>query len=83
MSHEPEFQDLVEMYSGINRMHVLCLPRTVACAEQVALATLETYLQPDKTPRDILKMMKSGAVTNPLSAFDAAAREELRTFVAI
>ncbi len=82
MSQEPDFQDLVEMYSTINRIHVLCLPQTVSCAELVVHATLETYFQPKKTLRDILDMMKSGTETNPLSEFNVAAREELRRLAA-
>jgi len=80
MSNEPDVKELVSMYGAINRMEVMCLPRTVESAERVMHATLETYLQPNKTFPDILAMMKSRTELNPLSEFAQAAREELRTF---
>ena len=79
MSNQPELQDLVAMYSMINRMQVLCLPRTIACARQVVQATVETYFQPNKTFDDIRAMMETGTLINPLSEFAEAAREELQT----
>jgi hypothetical protein len=78
ISNEPDFKDLVSMYGAINRMEVMCLPRTVEYAKRVVHSTLETYFQPNKTLPDILAMMKSGIETNPLSEFAQAAREELR-----
>ena len=80
MSNEPELKELVNMYGAINRMEVLCLPRTVECAKRVVHATLETYLQPNKTFSDILAMLKSRTDLNPLTDFAHAAREELRAF---
>ena len=79
LSNQPDLQDLATMYGAINRMQVLCLPRTVECAQRVAHATLETYLQPNKTFPDILVMMKTGVGLNPLSEFAEAARKELQT----
>jgi hypothetical protein len=49
MSNRPELQELVGMYSLVNTMQVLYFPRTIACAEQVVNATIETYFQPNKT----------------------------------
>jgi len=79
MSDRPELQDLVGMYSLVNTMQVLCFPRTIACAEQVVNATIETYFQPNKTFDDIRAMIKTGTGINPLSEFAEAARDELRT----
>ena len=78
MSNRPELQDLVGMYSLVNRMQVLCFPRTIACAQQVMNATVETYFQPNKTFDDIRAMIKTGTGINPLSEFADAARDELR-----
>jgi hypothetical protein len=36
MSNQPDLQDLVGLYGMINRMQVVCLPRTIACAQRVA-----------------------------------------------
>ena len=79
MSHEPEPQDLLAMYTSINRMEVLSSPRTVACVQQVASAVADAYARPNMTVQEILGMMKADAVVNPLSRFNEAAREELRT----
>jgi len=80
MSNQPDLQDLVGMYGMINRMQLLCLPRTIACAERVVQETVETYFQPNKTFEDIRTMMKEGSIgINPLSEFAEAARQELRT----
>ena len=79
MSNEPDVQILVSMYGAINRMEVLCSPRTVECAQRVIGATLETYFQPNKALPEMLTMMKSGAWINPLSEFAEAARKELRS----
>jgi hypothetical protein len=78
MSNRPELQDLVGMYSLVNRMQILCFPRTIACAEQIMNATVETYFQPNKTFDDIRAMIKTGTGINPLSEFAEAARDELR-----
>src|SRR5215467_10394660 len=80
MSNQPDLQDLVGLYGMINRMQVLCLPRTIACAERVVQETVETYFQANKTAQDISMLMKEGSGINPLSKFAEAAREELRTF---
>jgi len=60
-------------------MRVLSFPRTVACAEKIVNATLDTYFAPNKTIRELHELMKSGgAVIDPLRDFSEAAREELR-----
>ena len=81
MSNQPDVQALVSMYGAINRMEVLCAPRTVECAQRATRATLEAYFQPNKALPEILTMMESGAWTNPLSEFAEAARKELRSLV--
>ena len=70
---------LVGIYTRISRMRVLSLPRTVACAEKIMQATVDTYFAPNKTIRDLNEMMKSGAGIDPLKDFSDAAREELGT----
>ena len=56
----------------------MSLPRTVACAEKVADATIGTYFAPNKTIRELHELMKSEAAIDPLKDFSEAAREELR-----
>jgi hypothetical protein len=78
VSNEPQLQEIVALSAIINRMRVLSFPRTVACAEKIVRATIDTYFAPNKTIREIHELIKSGAVTDPLKEFSVAAREELR-----
>ncbi len=78
VSDEPKVQELVALYAMISRMRVLSFPRTVACAEKIVSATLDTYFAPNKTIRELHALMKSGATIDPLKDFSEAAREELR-----
>jgi hypothetical protein len=79
MSNQPDIQALISMYGAINRIEVMCFPRTIESAHRAASATLETLFQPNKELPDILTMIKSGTWSSPLSEFAEAAREELRT----
>ena len=63
----------------ISRMRVLCLPRTIVCAESIMDVTVDTYFAPNKTVRDLHELVKSGAGIDPLKDFAEAAHEELRT----
>ena len=80
VSNEPQIQELVSIYAMISRMRVLSSPRTVACADQLMRATIDTYLEPNKTIREMHELMKSGVGIDPLKEFSEAAREELRPF---
>jgi hypothetical protein len=78
MSNEPQIQELVALYAMISRMRVLSRPRTVACADKLMRATIDTYFAPNKTIRELHDLMKSGTGVDPLRDFSEAAREELR-----
>ena len=80
MSNEPQIQELVALYAMISRMRVMSLPRTVACADEIMRATIDTYFAPNKTIRELNELMKSGAGIDPLKSFSEAARDELRAF---
>ena len=80
MSNEPQIQELVALYAMISRMRVMSLPRTVACADEIMHATIDTYFAPNKTIRELNELMKSGAGIDPLKSFSEAARDELRAF---
>jgi hypothetical protein len=80
-STEPQIQEFVGLYAMISRMRVLFFPGTVACAEKVVRAVVDTYFAPNKTIREMHELMKSGeAAIDPLKEFSEAAREELRAF---
>lgn len=81
MTDKPDIQDFIPMFGMINRMQVICAPRTIASAQKVVRATLETFFQPNKTFAEILAMMqREGTVPSPFSEFAEVAREELLLF---
>ena len=83
MSNEPQIQELVGLYAMISRMRVMSSPRTVASADEIMRATIDTYFAPNKTIRELHELMKSGAGIDPLKEFSEAAREELRAFTSL
>jgi hypothetical protein len=81
LSNEPQMQDLVALYAMISRMRVLSRARTVACAQKVVEATVETYFAQNKTIQELHELIKSQAGIDPLKDFSEAAREELLAFI--
>jgi hypothetical protein len=80
LSNEPQMQDIVALYAMISRMRVLSRAQTVACAQKVVKATVDTYFAPNKTIQELHELIESGAGIDPLKDFSEAAREELRVF---
>ncbi len=64
----------------ISRMRLLSSPQTVARAEKVVRATIDTYFAPNKTIRELHELIQSGTEIDPLRDFSEAAREELQVF---
>lgn len=77
VSNEPQIEELVGLYAMISRMRVHSSPRIVECADQIMRATIDAYLGPNRTVREMHELMKSGAGIDPLKEFSDAAREEL------
>jgi hypothetical protein len=77
VSSDPKIEEIVALYAMVSRMRVLCSPRTVACAERVMDATVDTFFTPNKTLRELHDLFKSGTAIDPLRDFGNAAREEL------
>jgi hypothetical protein len=62
----------------ISRMRVLSSPRTVAIADKVTLAIIDTYFTPKRSVRELRDLIKAGgAGIDPLKDFSEAAREEV------
>jgi hypothetical protein len=53
VSNEPQLQEIIALYAMISRMRVLCLPPTVACADQIMVTTIGKYFEPNRTIRDL------------------------------
>jgi hypothetical protein len=79
VSSEPKLEELVELYSMISRMRVVCSPETVAAADKIMVTGVDTFYAPNKTLRDLRELIKNGSGIDPLKEFSEAAREELRS----
>lgn len=78
VSNEPQVQELLALYAMISTMRVLSVPRTVALAEKVMRATIETYFAPNKTTLELHELMRRDTAIDPLKDFSEAARDDLR-----
>jgi hypothetical protein len=80
VSNEPKIQELVALYAMVSRMRIMCAPETVACADKVLRTTIDTYLGPNRTIREIHELMTSDTAIDPLREFSKAARAEVENF---
>ena len=80
VNSEPKMPELVDLYAMVSRMRVLSMPRSVACADIVMRAIIQTFFEPSQTISDLRDVVKSGKGIDPLKEFSGAAREELRAF---
>jgi hypothetical protein len=78
VSSEPKLPDLVDLYSMISRMRVMSAPRTIASADKIMLAIIDTYFSPNHSVHELGDLIKAGAGIDPLREFSEAAREDLR-----
>jgi hypothetical protein len=67
----------------ISRMRLQSPPQTVACAEKVMRATIDTYFAPGKTIRELHESAQRGSGIDLLKDFSEVAREELRAFTTL
>ena len=77
MTNEPHIPDIIALYAMVSRMRAFSLPRTVTCAEQVMLTTIETYALPNKSIPELSELMKDGTGVDPLKDFAESVRAEL------
>ncbi len=79
-THEgTDLSKLSGLYAMISRMRLLVSENIVEHAEKVSHLIIETYLAPNKTFRDVVKLRESGAL-DPMKEFSEACREELRKY---
>lgn len=72
-----EISNLVSLYALVSRMRVLSSPKIVESAEKVVRVIIETYLEPNRTSRDLHEILDNEAM-DPLRDFSNACGEELR-----
>jgi hypothetical protein len=83
VSNEPNVQEFVALYAMISRMRVQSSPQTVACAEKIMRATIDTYFAPGRTIRELHELAQSGSGIDLLKDFSEVAREELQAFTTL
>ena len=83
VSNEPNVQELVALSAMISRMRIRSPPQTVACAEKVMRATINTYFAPGETISELHELVQSGSGIDLLKGFSEVAREELRAFTTL
>ena len=82
VSSDPQLSDLISLYAMVCRMRVQSSAATVACAEKVMDLTINTYLAPNRTIRELNELLgKDKSEIDPLKEFSEAAREDLRQFI--
>jgi hypothetical protein len=77
MTNEPHIPQIIALYAMVSRMRAFSLPRTVTCAEQVMLTTIETYALPNRSIPELSELLKDGTSVDPLKDFAEAVRIEL------
>jgi hypothetical protein len=77
MTSEPHIPEIIALYAMVSRMRAFSLPLTVAYAEKVMLATIETYALPNKSIPELSELMKDGTGVDPLKDFAESVRVEL------
>ena len=80
VNDQPQMQELVNLYAMVSRMRVLSMPRSVASADALLRAIVDTYYSPNQTVHDLHQLLKSGSGVDPLKDFSEAARDELGVF---
>jgi len=75
---EAETSKLVNLYALVSRMRVRSAPRISENADKAVRLIIDTYLAPNKTFRDVPKLLEDDAM-DPLRDFSNVCREELRT----
>jgi hypothetical protein len=74
---DPKISDLVNLYAQVSRMRVFSSSKTVESADAIVRRVIATYLEPNKTFRDLKEIVDKDPM-DPLREFSNACREELR-----
>jgi hypothetical protein len=54
VNNEPNVQEFVALYAMISRMRLQSPPQTVACAEKIMRATIDTYFAPSRLLKNLV-----------------------------
>src|SRR4051812_16446880 len=72
-----EIPKLVDIYTTLNRMRVLSLPKVIAAAEDALRMIIDTYAKENTTFSGVRQSISHG-FPDPLRAFSEACHEELK-----
>jgi hypothetical protein len=75
---QADMATLVGLHAKIGRMRVLSSRDIIAGAERIERKILDTYLEPDKTLRELREMLRSRSI-DLLTDFSEACRAELKS----
>jgi hypothetical protein len=73
----PNISDLVNLYALVSRMRVFSSSKVVESADAIVRRVVATYLEPNKTFRDLKDIIDKDTM-DPLREFSSACRDELR-----
>jgi hypothetical protein len=79
-NNEPKMPEIVDLYAMVNRLRVLGMTKTTACADIVMHTIVDAYFTPSRTVADLRELVRTGQGIDPLKDLSAAAREELQAF---
>jgi hypothetical protein len=80
VSNEPNVQEFV---APISRMRLQSPPQSVACAEKIMRATIDTYFAPSKTIRELHELAQRKSGIDLLKDFSEVAHDEWRAFTTL
>jgi len=76
MTDKGALSNLVALYAMVSRMRVLSAPPVVHCADAVVRRIIDTYLEPNKSLRDLRDSLDDDRI-DMLRPFSEACREDL------
>jgi hypothetical protein len=74
----PEVSNMVNLYALVSQMRVLSSGEVVTAADQVVAKIVETYLEPNRSFRDVREFINDERM-DPLRDFSTACRDDLHS----
>jgi hypothetical protein len=74
-NEQPDVSGLMQLYAEVSRMRVLSSEQVVTSAGQIVKRIIDTYLEPNRTIRELRQMTETGLL-DPLCHFSECCRAE-------
>jgi hypothetical protein len=75
---QPEVSNMVNLYALVSQMRVLSSGEVTTAADQVVAKIVETYLEPNRSFRDVREIINDERM-DPLRDFSTACRDDLHS----